>query len=107
MPQGMISRTATPTNTRVALSDNSPTPGTKNTARSRKHMKNRHYLSTKTLDTADYQGLSERVSKIFSKKLLAILTGRYALLKEVPDCVFCSLKEISPYINWYWRLERE
>ena len=45
--------------------------------------------------------------KNLAKKLLAILTGKDAILKEVRDCVIRDdpdrLREISPYIFLYWR----
>ena len=47
------------------------------------------------------------VSKIFSKLLIASLTSKDAVLKEVRDCILTNnearLKAINPYIHSYWR----
>ena len=46
------------------------------------------------------------VSKIFSKTLIASLTSKDAVLKEVSDCILTNnearLKAINPYIHLYW-----
>ena len=50
---------------------------------------------------------TETLNKVFSKKFLAIMTGKDAILKEVRDCVIRNdaerLQEISPYLFSYWR----
>ena len=47
------------------------------------------------------------LSKIFSRTLLASLTSKDAILKEVRDCMNTNNKErcrqISPYIHSYWK----
>ena len=47
------------------------------------------------------------VSKIFNKSLIAPLTSKDAVLKEVRDCILTNnesrLKAINPYIHSYWR----
>ena len=47
------------------------------------------------------------VSKIFNKSLIASLTSKDAVLKEVRDCILTNnesrLKAINPYIHSYWR----
>ena len=47
------------------------------------------------------------VSKIFNKSLIASLTSKYAVLKEVRDCIITNngsrLKAINPIIHSYWR----
>ena len=47
------------------------------------------------------------VSKIFNKFLIASLTSKDAVLKEVRDCILTNneirLKAINPYIHSYWR----
>ena len=47
------------------------------------------------------------VSKIFNKTLIASLTSKDAVLKEVRDCILTNnearLKAINPYIHSYWR----
>ena len=51
------------------------------------------------IDAADNVCFTETLNKIFSKKLLAILTGRDAILEEVCDCIIRDdpnrLREIS------------
>ena len=45
--------------------------------------------------------------KIFSKSLIASLTSKEAVLKEVRDCILNNkesrLKTLNPYINSYWK----
>ncbi|XP_075241635.1 uncharacterized protein LOC142336609 [Convolutriloba macropyga] len=59
--------------------------------------------------TAEDIRFTNTLNKIFSRKLLAILTGKDAILKEVRDCVLRDdpnrLKEISPYIFSYWLID--
>ena len=47
------------------------------------------------------------VSKIFNKYLIASLTSKDAVLKEVRDCILTNnesrLKALNPYIHSYWR----
>ena len=47
------------------------------------------------------------VNKIFSKSLIASLTSKDAVLKEVRDCILTNnesrLKELNPYIQSLWR----
>ena len=47
------------------------------------------------------------VSKIFNKSLIASLTSKDAVLKEVRDCILTNnesrLKALNPYIHSYWR----
>ena len=47
------------------------------------------------------------VSKIFNKSLIASLTSKDAVLKEVRDCILTTnesrLKALNPYIHSYWR----
>ena len=95
---------STPTKARVSFSDNSSsntTPATKTSSNTETTP------STSAVDTADDMIFRDTLNKIFSKKLLALLTGKDAILKEVRDCVLGKdedrLKEISPYIYSYWR----
>ena len=48
-----------------------------------------------------------RVKKIFSKSLIASLTNKHVVLKEVRDCILTNnesrLKELNPYIHSLWR----
>ena len=45
--------------------------------------------------------------QIFNKSLIASLTSKDAVLKEVKDCILTNnesrLKAINPYIHSYWR----
>ena len=47
------------------------------------------------------------VSKMFTKSLIASLTSKDAVLKEVRDCILTinesRLKNLNPYIHSYWR----
>ena len=47
------------------------------------------------------------VSKIFNKSLIASLTSKVAVMKEVRDCILTnnerSLKDLNTYIHSYWR----
>ena len=46
------------------------------------------------------------LSKIFNKSLIASLTSKDAVLKEVRDCILTNnksrLKALNPYIHSYW-----
>ena len=50
------------------------------------------------------------VNKIFSKSLIASLTSKHAVLKEVRDCILTNNKSRiiarNPYIHSYWRPPR-
>ena len=92
---------STPTKARVTFSDTTPSTPTTNTS-----------SNTKTpigssIDAVEDVCFTETLNKIFSKKLLAILTGKDAILKEVRDCVIRDdpdrLREISPYTFSHWR----
>ena len=47
------------------------------------------------------------VNKVVSKSLIAALTSKDAVLKEVRDCILTNnesrLKELKPYFHSYWR----
>ena len=93
---------STPTKARVTFSDTTPsTPGTNTSS-------NTETPSGSLIDAADDICYTETFNKVFSKKLLAILTGKDAILKEVRDCVILDdpdrLCEISPCIFSYWRV---
>ena len=90
-----------PTKARVTFSDTTPTTPEFNAT-----------THTKTptgsmIDEADDMMFTETLNKVFSKKFLAILIGKDAILKEVRDCVIRNdaerLQEISPYLFSYWR----
>ena len=91
-----------PSKARVTFSDNSPSTPATNTSSNTETTP-----STSFADTAEDIRFTDTLNKVFSKKLLAILTGKNAILKEVRDCVLRDdpdrLREISPHIFSYWR----
>ena len=91
----------TQTNARITFSDTTPsTPGTHTSS-------NTETSSGSLLEDADDIYFNKMLNKIFIRKLLAILTGKDAILKEVRDCVIRDnpdgLREIGPYLSSYWR----
>ena len=93
---------ATPSRARVTFSDTTPSTPAKN------NLSNTETTpSGSLLDAAEDLRVTGTLNKVFSKKLLAMLTGKVAILKEVRDCVLRYdpdiLKEISPYICSYRR----
>ena len=97
MPRNKSAK-STPTKAQVNCSDNSPTNTKPGTNSSNADIT----TSASAQDTADDLRLSETINRIFSKKLLAIPTGRTAILKKVKDWVIRNdnerLKDISCYI---------
>ena len=101
MPRAKTNK-STPTKARVIFSDNSPsTPATNTSSNTEKTP------SGSAADAVEDLRFTDTQNKIFSKKLLAILTGKDAILKEFRDCVLRDdpdrLKEIRPYIFSYCR----
>ena len=102
MPEIEATRSkSTPTKARVTFSDTTPsTPGTHTSS-------NTEIPSGILIEEADDIYFPEPLNKAFSRKLLAILTGKDAILKEVRDCVNRDdpdrLREISPYLFSCWR----
>ena len=91
---------STPTKARVTFAVNSPSITTPAT--------NTEMIpSTSVAYTAEDIRFTDINIKIFTKKMLTILTGKDATLKEVHDSVLRKdddrLKEISAYIYSYWR----
>ena len=91
---------STPTKARVTFSDTTPSTPESNATT---------HTETPTgsmIDEADDMMFTETLNKVFSKKFLAILTGKDAILKEVRDCVIRNdaerSQEISPYLFSYW-----
>ena len=101
MPRSKTNK-ATPTRARDTFSDITPSTPVTNTSSNTKTTP-----SGSLLDAAEVLRFTDTLNKIISKKLLAILTGKDAILKEVRNCVLRDdldrLKEISPYILSYWR----
>ena len=92
---------STPTKARVTFSDTTPsTPGTTTAS-------NTETPTGCMIEETDDILFTETLNKFFSKKFLAILKGKDAILKEVRDCVIRNdpdrLQEISPYLSSYWR----
>ena len=92
---------STPTKARVPFSDTTPTtPGTNTTS-------NTETPTGNMIEETDDIFFTETLNKVFSKKFLAILTGKDAILKEVRDCVIRNdpdrLQEINPYLFSYGR----
>ena len=86
-----------PTKARVTFSDTTPSTPPINTSSNTETTP-----SGSLIDAADDIYFTETLNKIFSKKLLAILTGKDAILKEVRDCIIRNdpdrLRAISSYI---------
>ena len=96
MPRAKINK-STPTKARVNSSDDSPSIPATNTSSN-----NKKTPSGSVVDAADDLRFADTLNKVFSKKILATLTGKDAILKEVRDCLLRDdpdrLKQISPYI---------
>ena len=92
---------STPTKARVTFSDTTPSTPESNTTT------HTEIPTGSMIDEAEDIMFTEKLNKVFSKKFLAILTGKDAILKEVRDCVIRNdaerLQEISPYLFSYWR----
>ena len=92
---------STPTKARVTFSDTKPSTPESNATT---------HTETPTgsmIDEADDMMFTGTLNKVFSKKFLAILTGKDMILKEVRDCVIRNdaeqLQKIIPYLFSYWR----
>ena len=102
MPKTKDTRSkSTPTKARVTFFDTTPsTPGTHTSS-------NTGTPSGSLIEEADDIYFTETLNKLFSRKFMAILTGKDAILKEVRDCVIRDdpdrLREIIPYFFSYWR----
>ena len=91
---------STPTKARVTFSDTTPSkPGTHTSS-------NTETPSDILVEEADDIYFTETLYKIFSRKFLAILTRKDAILKELRDCIIRDdpdrLRETSPYLSSYW-----
>ena len=64
-------------------------------------------LSTPLTDSPQVVSFEKVVGKVFNKGLIASLTSKDALLKEVRDCIIRGdeerLKALNPDLNSYWR----
>ena len=92
---------STPTKARGTFSDTTPsTPGTHTSS-------NTETPPGSLIEEADDIYFTKTLNTIFRRKLLAIITGKDAILKELRDCVKSDdpdrLREISPYLSSYWR----
>ena len=85
---------------RVSFTDN---PTTNTPRRSSSHSS----LSTPLTDSPQVISFEKVVGRVFNKGLIASLTSKDAVLKEVRDCIISSdeerLKALIPYLHSYWR----
>ena len=85
---------------RVSFTDNATT----STPRSSSSHSN---LSTPLTDSPQVMSFERVVGKVFSKGLIASLTSKDAVLKEVRDCIIRGdeerLKALNTYLHSYWR----
>ena len=85
---------------RVSFTDN---PTTNTPRRSSSHSN----LSTPLTDSPQVISFEKVVGKVFNKGLIASLTSKDAVLKEVRDCIIRSdeerLKALNPYLHSYLR----
>ena len=84
----------------VSFTDN-PTPNTP------RRFSSHSNLSTPLTDSPQVLSFENVVGKVFNKGLIASLTSKDAVLKEVRDCIIRSdearLKALNPYLHSYWR----
>ena len=89
------------TSPRVSFNDN-PTPNT-TLCRSSSNSN----LSAQLTDSPQVLSFEKVVGKVFNKGLIASLTSKDAVLKDVRDCIIRSdeeqLKALNPYLHSYWR----
>ena len=104
-------RSNSPSNSRAANQRNEPSNDTRaasspqvTTPTSPAHSSNASTPLTPSLHVPTFEYI---VSKIFNKPLIASLTSKDAVLKEVRDCILTNhesrLKALNPYIHSYWR----
>ena len=88
------------TSPRVSFTKNT-TPNTPRQSSSRSK------ISSPLTDSAQILSFDKVVGKVFNKGLLASLTSKDAVLKEVRDCIIHSdeksLKALNPNLHSYWR----
>ena len=95
-----LSSRTTRASPRVSFTDNATTSTPR---RSSSHSN----LSTPLTDSPQVMSFERVVGKVFSKGLIASLTSKDAVLKEVRDCIIRGveerLKALNPYLHSYWR----
>ena len=95
-----ISSRTTRASPRVSFTDNATTSTPR---RSSSHSN----LSTPLTDSPQVLSFEKVVGKVFKKGLIASLTSKDAVLKEVRDCIIRGdeerLKALNPYLRSYWR----
>ena len=88
------------TSPRVSFTDNT----TQHTPRQSTACSN---YSTPLTDSPQVLSFDNVIGKVFNKILIASLTSKDAVLKEVRDCIIWSdeegLKQLNPYLHSYWR----
>ena len=64
-------------------------------------------VTTPSVDDLYLNSFNLALSKIFSSSLMASLTTKDAILKEIRDCILTKnedrCKQISPYIDSFWK----
>ena len=104
-------RSNSPSNSRAANQRNEPSSDTRatgspliTTPTSPTHSSN---TSTPLTPSPHVPTFDYIVSKILNKSLIASLTSKDAVLKELRDCILTDnesrLKDLNPYIHSYWR----
>ena len=85
---------------RVSFMDNA----TQNTPRQSPSHSN---ISTPLTDSPQVLSFNNVIGKVSNKNLIASLTSKDTVLKEVRDCIIWSdeerSKELNPYLRSYWR----
>ena len=88
------------TSPRVSFTDN-PTPITPRQSSSHSN------ISTPLIDSPQDLSFDEVVGKVFNNGLIASLTSKNAVIKEIRDCIIRSdedrMKALNPYLHSYWR----
>ena len=100
MKEKSVSTRANRASPRVSFTDN---PTTNTPRRSSSHSN----LSTPLTDSPQVISFEKMVGRVINKGLIASLTSKDAVLKEVQDCIIRSdedrLKALNPYLHSYWR----
>ena len=89
---------STRTSLRISLTDNT-------TQRTPRQSHSHWNICTPLTDSPQVLSCDKVITKLFNKNLLASLTSKDAVLKEVRDCIIRSdeeqLKQLNPYLHSY------
>ena len=100
MKGNSTSNRASRTSPRVSFTDN-PNPNTPRQSSSHSN------INIPLSDSPQVLSFDKVVGKVFNKGLIASLTSKEAVLKEVRDCIIRNdeerLKALKPYLHSYWR----